>query len=81
MIKNALYFLKLFSFFKFVFKQSINKYRSSAQHSLITVAEDPKHDDVRKNGLWGGMMARAWGTEWYFGCKHPHSDLSCQDFR
>ncbi|MBC8767177.1 DUF5060 domain-containing protein [Arenibacter sp. BSSL-BM3] len=52
-----------------------------AQHSLITDAEDPKHDDARKNGLWGAMMAGAWGTEWYFGYKHPHSDLSCQDFR
>ncbi|MCK0188930.1 DUF5060 domain-containing protein [Arenibacter sp. F20364] len=52
-----------------------------AQHSLITDAEDPLHNDARKNGLWGAMMAGAWGTEWYFGYKHPHSDLSCQDFR
>ncbi len=52
-----------------------------AQHSLITDAEDPNHDDARKNGLWGAMMAGAWGTEWYFGYKHPHSDLSCQDYR
>lgn len=52
-----------------------------AQHALITDAEDPKHNDARKNGLWGAMMAGAWGTEWYFGYKHPHSDLSCQDFR
>ncbi|MCK0148210.1 DUF5060 domain-containing protein [Arenibacter sp. F26102] len=52
-----------------------------AQHSLITDTEDPQHNDARKNGLWGAMMAGAWGTEWYFGYKHPHSDLSCQDFR
>ncbi|TMM53393.1 DUF5060 domain-containing protein [Maribacter algarum] len=52
-----------------------------AQHSLITDEEDPKHNDARKNGLWGAMMAGAWGTEWYFGYKHPHSDLSCQDYR
>lgn len=52
-----------------------------AQHALITDAEDPQHNDARKNGLWGAMMAGAWGTEWYFGYKHPHSDLSCQDFR
>ncbi len=52
-----------------------------AQHSLITDDEDPAHDDARKNGLWGAMMAGAWGTEWYFGYKHPHSDLSCQDYR
>jgi hypothetical protein len=52
-----------------------------AQHSLITDEEDPEHDNARKNGLWGAMMAGAWGTEWYFGYKHPHSDLTCQDFR
>lgn len=52
-----------------------------AQHSLITDTEDPEHNDARKNGLWGAMMAGAWGTEWYFGYKHPHSDLTCQDYR
>jgi len=52
-----------------------------AQHSLITDEEDPEHNNARKNGLWGAMMSGAWGTEWYFGYKHPHSDLSCQDYR
>jgi len=52
-----------------------------AQHSLLTDAENPEHNNARKNGLWGAMMAGAWGTEWYFGYKHPHSDLSLQDYR
>jgi hypothetical protein len=52
-----------------------------AQHSLLPDAEDPEHNDARKNGLWGAMMAGAWGTEWYFGYAHPHSDLTCQDYR
>lgn len=39
------------------------------------------HEDGRKNGLWGTFMAGGWGNEWYFGYKHAHSDLSCQDFR
>jgi len=52
-----------------------------AQHSLVTDAENPTHDNARINGLWGAFMAGAWGTEWYFGYKHPHSDLTCQDFR
>lgn len=52
-----------------------------AQHSLLPDQEDPLHDDARKNGLWGAMMAGAWGTEWYFGYDHAHSDLTCQDFR
>ena len=25
-------------------------------------------------------MAGGWGTEWYFGYAHPHSDLTCQDY-
>lgn len=52
-----------------------------ATHSLITDGEDPEHYDARTNGLWGAMLAGAWGTEWYFGYQHPHSDLTCQDYR
>lgn len=52
-----------------------------ASHALITDEEDPKHFNARTNGLWGHMLAGGWGTEWYFGYKHPHSDLTCQDFR
>jgi hypothetical protein len=51
-----------------------------AQHSLLPDAENPSHDNARKNGLWGAFMAGAWGTEWYFGYRHDHSDLTCQDF-
>jgi hypothetical protein len=39
------------------------------------------HEDGRKNGLWGTLMAGGWGNEWYFGYQHDHSDLTCQDFR
>ncbi len=52
-----------------------------AQHSLLPDEEDPLHDNARKNGLWGAFLAGAWGTEWYFGYAHAHSDLSCQDYR
>ncbi|QDT68813.1 Beta-L-arabinobiosidase precursor [Planctomycetes bacterium MalM25] len=52
-----------------------------AQHSLITDAEDPTHDNARMNALWGNLLAGGAGVEWYFGYKHPHSDLSCQDHR
>ena len=51
------------------------------RHSLIPDSEDPAHDNARKNGLWGAVMAGGWGTEWYFGYEHPHSDLTCQDYR
>ncbi len=52
-----------------------------ASHSLITDAEDPTRDNARKNALWGNLMAGGGGVEWYFGYKHPHSDLTCQDYR
>jgi len=52
-----------------------------ATHALITDDEDPTRDNPRKNALWGVFMAGGAGIEWYFGYKHPHSDLTCQDYR
>ena len=52
-----------------------------ATHALITDAEDPTRDNARKNALWGVFMAGGAGVEWYFGYQHPHSDLTCQDYR
>ena len=52
-----------------------------ASHGLITDDEDPTRDNARKNALWGVFMAGGAGIEWYFGYKHPHSDLTCQDYR
>ena len=52
-----------------------------AQHSLLPDDENPDHDIARRNGLWGTLMAGGWGNEWYFGYKHAHSDLTCQDYR
>ena len=52
-----------------------------ASHALLPDAENPTHDNARKNALWGNIMAGGAGVEWYFGYKHAHSDLTCQDFR
>ncbi len=52
-----------------------------ASHALVTDAEDPTRDDARRNALWGNIMAGGAGVEWYFGYRHPHSDLTCQDYR
>lgn len=52
-----------------------------AQHGLLPDAEDPKHDSARINSLWGSFLAGGWGNEFYFGYAHPHSDLTCEDFR
>ncbi len=52
-----------------------------AKHGLLPDAEDAKHDSARINSLWGSFLAGAWGNEFYFGYDHPHSDLTCEDFR
>lgn len=52
-----------------------------ATHALITDGEDPSHDNARKNALWGNFIAGGAGVEWYFGYKHPNSDLTLQDYR
>ncbi|WP_404308766.1 DUF5060 domain-containing protein [Neorhodopirellula lusitana] len=52
-----------------------------ASHSLVPDDEDPTRDNARQNALWGNIMAGGAGVEWYFGYKHAHSDLTCQDYR
>ena len=39
------------------------------------------HTDGRKNALWCNILAGGAGLEFYFGYKHAHSDLTCQDYR
>ncbi len=47
--------------------------------------ENPKgkgnYTEARAKALWGVLLAGGAGTEWYFGYKYDHSDLSLQDFR
>lgn len=42
---------------------------------------DPDHLELRSEVLWGSLLAGASGVEWYFGYKHPHTDLTCEDWR
>ncbi|MEL6251473.1 MAG: DUF5060 domain-containing protein [Bacteroidota bacterium] len=44
-------------------------------------AQDPGHDTIRQDVLWGAYMAGADGVEWYFGYQHPNNDLNCEDWR
>ncbi|MFC1766647.1 DUF5060 domain-containing protein, partial [Planctomycetota bacterium] len=37
--------------------------------------------DIRKQTLWGNLMAGGAGVEYYFGYKLPENDLVCEDFR
>jgi hypothetical protein len=42
---------------------------------------DVLHDTVRKECLWGTLLAGGAGVEWYLGYRYPHNDLNCEDFR
>jgi len=44
-------------------------------------SDDPEHDDVRTQCLWGNLMAGGAGAEWYFGYEYSHNDLNCEDWR
>ncbi|MBT5925098.1 MAG: DUF5060 domain-containing protein [Verrucomicrobia bacterium] len=37
--------------------------------------------DIRKNCLWGTLLAGGAGVEYYFGYQLPQNDLVCQDWR
>ncbi|MBA3684698.1 MAG: DUF5060 domain-containing protein, partial [Planctomycetes bacterium] len=41
----------------------------------------PNRPSVRHQVLWGNLMAGGAGVEAYFGYSHPHSDLTCRDWR
>lgn len=43
--------------------------------------EDPGHDRIRRQVLWGNLMAGGGGVEWYFGYNYPNNDLNCEDWR
>ncbi len=44
-------------------------------------SDDPNHDTLRQEVLWGHLMAGGPGVEWYFGYKYPPADLDCEDWR
>ncbi|MFK7852101.1 MAG: DUF5060 domain-containing protein [Akkermansiaceae bacterium] len=44
-------------------------------------SQNGNYTDARHKALWGVLLAGGVGTEWYFGYKFAHSDLTLQDFR
>ena len=48
---------------------------------VVPDAIDAQHDDMRREGLWGNLMAGGAGAEWYFGYFYPDHDLTCEDWR
>lgn len=43
--------------------------------------EDPDHKTLTHYVLWGSLLSGSAGVEWYFGGKHPHNDLTSEDWR
>jgi CubicO group peptidase (beta-lactamase class C family) len=52
-----------------------------ANAGVLPDSHDPNHDGVRKQALWGNLMAGGAGVEWYFGYGYPHNDLNLEDWR
>jgi hypothetical protein len=58
-----------------------NDEQGSADRGVVPDANDPAHDTIRKQVLWGNMTGGGAGVELYFGYKFAHSDMTCQDYR
>ena len=52
-----------------------------ASKGVMPDSNDPDHDTVRTECLWGSLLAGGAGVEWYFGYRFPHNDLNLEDFR
>jgi len=52
-----------------------------AETGVLPDSEAAQHDEIRRFGLWGNLMAGGAGVEWYFGYRYPHNDLNLEDFR
>jgi hypothetical protein len=58
-----------------------NDEQSPSGAGVLPDANDADHDDIRRDALWGNLMAGGAGVEYYFGYSFPNSDLTCEDFR
>jgi hypothetical protein len=48
---------------------------------VVPDSNDFWHSQVRKDALWGSLMAGSGGCEWFFGYSFPDDDLDCEDWR
>jgi Putative collagen-binding domain of a collagenase len=51
------------------------------KEGVLSDEDDPDHDGIRSNVLWGNIMAGGSGVEFYFGFQKKESDLTCENFR
>ncbi len=58
-----------------------NDEQGPAGDGLLPDGPGNNYDAIRKNVLWGNLMAGGSGCEFYFGYEHAQSDLSCEDWR
>lgn len=58
-----------------------NDEQNPADHGVVPDVNDPTHDRIRKQVLWGNIIGGGAGVELYFGYKFAQSDLTCQDYR
>ncbi len=58
-----------------------NDEQGSADKGVTPDGGGNNHDAIRKNVLWGNLMAGGAGVEYYFGYEYEHSDLTCEDWR
>jgi hypothetical protein len=55
--------------------------QAAASRGVLPDADDPTHDEPRKEALWGNLMGGGAGVEWYFGHQFAHMDINCEDWR
>lgn len=53
----------------------------SSDGAMPDAVENNNQDSIRKDVLWGNIMAGGCGVEYYFGYSYDCSDLSCEDYR
>lgn len=47
----------------------------------LTDSADSNHPTLMRHALWGSLLSGGAGVEWYFGARHPHNDLTSEDWR
>ncbi|MEZ5367103.1 MAG: DUF5060 domain-containing protein [Bryobacterales bacterium] len=55
--------------------------QNPASDGVLPDADDPDHDTIRTEALWGNLMGGGAGVEWYFGHQYPHMDINMEDWR
>ncbi len=58
-----------------------NDEQGGAHVGLTPDGEGNNHEALRREVLWGNLMAGGAGVEFYFGYGYPNNDLNAEDFR